>query len=215
MRSKVQRIDPAHPDPIIIQAAADIIHVGGLVAFPTETVYGLGTDAMNPDAIRRIYQAKGRTWRKPLLVLIADVAWLEELTAVIPDAARSLMDAFWPGPLTLTVPAASSVPRELLGPGTTIGIRFPGPSIAQTLTRTVGRSITAPSANRSGTPNPLSAEDVAASIGRDVDLIVDGGPATGEIPSTVVDVTTLPPTLIRPGCVPFDDILRVWRSHAG
>jgi L-threonylcarbamoyladenylate synthase len=211
---RMVRVDPEHPDPAVLQEAAAIIRSGGLVAFPTETVYGLGADCANRAAIRRIYEVKGRPERKPLLVLIADRSWLSCLTPSVPDRALGLMDAFWPGPLTLTFPAAPSVPRELLGDGTTIGIRLPGPSVAQALVRTVGGPVTAPSANRSGGPDPVSATAVRDDIGDRIDLILDGGAARQATPSTVVDLSGDAPRLIREGQVPFDAILRVWRAQA-
>ena len=206
-------VDPSHPDSDIIMQEADIIQQGDLVAFPTETVYGLGGDGMNPQAVKKVYQAKGRVSDKPLLVLIADPAWLSQLTDVVPDAARAVMDTFWPGPVTLTLPAAPNIPRELLGAGTTIGVRLPGPSVALSLVQSAGCPITAPSANRSGTPDPLTAMDVARSLGDSVDIILDGGPALDDRPSTVVDLSTPKPVLLRAGRVPFEDVLRVWRSY--
>ncbi|MBI4553794.1 MAG: threonylcarbamoyl-AMP synthase [Candidatus Latescibacteria bacterium] len=214
MRTPVRRVDPDRPDAAVIAEAARIILAGGLVAFPTETVYGLGADGTNPDAIRRVYMVKGRAFTKPLLVLIADRSWLAGLAEAVPDAAIPLMQRFWPGPLTLTFQAAPTVPPELLGGGTTIGVRLPGPSIAFDLTRTVGRPVTAPSANRSGAPNPTCAADVVIALDGEIDLILDGGQSGDSVPSTVVDVTTAPPTLIRPGRVPFDEIMRVWHGHA-
>lgn len=213
MRTPVRRVDPDHPDMTVLFDAARIIQSGGLVAFPTETVYGLGADAMNPDAIRRVYRVKGRAFTKPLLVLIADRSWLTDLVAAIPDTAIPLMDTFWPGPLTLTFQAAPTVPPDLMGGGTTIGVRLPGPSVALALTRAVGRPITAPSANRSGAPSPIHAQDVVAALDGKIDLILDGGPSVDSIPSTVLDVTTSPPTLIRPGRVPFDEIVRVFSKN--
>lgn len=214
MRTPVRWVDPGCPDATILADAARIIRTGGLVAFPTETVYGLGADGMNPDAIRRVYRVKGRALTKPLLVLIADPSWLHDLVAAVPDTAMPLMQTFWPGPLTLTFQAAPAVPPELLGGGTTIGVRMPGHAVALALTRAAGRPVTAPSANRSGAPNPLRAQDVASALDGEIDLILDGGASVDRVPSTVVDVTTSPPTFIRPGRIPFDEILRVWHTHA-
>ena len=206
-------IDQVHPDSDVIMHAAGIIKQGGLVAFPTETVYGLGCDSMNPEAVTKVYHAKGREGDKPLLVLIADPSWLAQLTDTISDAVHSLLDTFWPGPVTFTFPALPGVPRELLGAGTTIGVRFPGRSTALTLAEAVGRPITAPSANRSGTPNPLTARDVKNSLGTSVDMILDGGPASDDRPSSVVDVSKPQPALLRAGRIPFEKILQAWRSY--
>ncbi len=208
---RVLTIDPVHPDRNILQAAADIIRDGGLVAFPTETVYGIGADGTNPAAIRRIYEAKGRHESKPVLVLVSDREDLDRLVRCIPGRVHALMDACWPGPLTLVFPALESVPRELLGQGTTIGVRHSGAAIAGALCRAVGGPVTAPSANRSGEPEPLTAEDVAAQLGGRVDLILDGGPSPSDQPSTVVDVSTGTPRLIRAGCTPYDRVTEVWR----
>ena len=143
-------IDPVHPDETILLEAAGIIRDGGLVAFPTETVYGIGADGTNPAAIRLIYDAKGRHESKPILVLVSDRKDLDRLVRGIPGRVHALMDACWPGPLTLVFPAAENVPRDLLGQGTTIGVRHSGAEIAGALCKAVGRPITAPSANRSG-----------------------------------------------------------------
>lgn len=208
---RVLPIDPVHPDETILQAAADIIRDGGLVAFPTETVYGIGADGTNPAAIRRIYEAKGRPESKPILVLVSDRRDLDRLVRCIPGRVQALMDACWPGPLTLVFPALESVPRELLGQGTTIGVRHSGAAIAGALCRAVGGPVTAPSANRSGEPEPLTAEDVAAQLGDGVDLILDGGRSPSDRPSTVVDVSTGTPRLIRAGCTPYDRVMEAWR----
>lgn len=207
---RVVTIDPVRPDETILREAADIIRDGGLVAFPTETVYGIGADGTNSAAIRRIYEAKGRPDSKPILVLVSDRRDLDRLVRCIPGRVQALMDTCWPGPLTLVFPALESVPRELLGQGTTIGVRHSGAAIAGALCRAVGGPVTAPSANRSGEPDPLTAEDVAAQLGGRVDLILDGGRSPADRPSTVVDVSTGTPRLIRAGCIPYDRVTDVW-----
>lgn len=209
---KVIDIDPVRPDESILQEAADIIRNGGLVAFPTETVYGIGADGTNPAAIRRIYEAKGRPESKPILVLVSDRQDLDGLVRCIPSRVHALMDVCWPGPLTLVLPALEHVPRELLGQGTTIGVRHSGAAIAGALCRAVGGPVTAPSANRSGEKEPLTAEDVAVQLGDGVDLILDGGRSPSDRPSTVVDVTTGTPRLIREGGTPFGRVTDVWRQ---
>ncbi|MBM3265197.1 MAG: threonylcarbamoyl-AMP synthase [candidate division Zixibacteria bacterium] len=214
-KAPIIRIHPENPENALLEGAADLIRSGGLVAFPTETVYGLGADASDSEAVRRIYAAKGRPEHNPVLVLIADRSWLTSLVADIPACATPLMEAFWPGPLTLAFPAAPGVDSELLGGGTTIGVRYPGASVALRLTNTVGRPITAPSANRSGGPPPLTAQAVADDLEDRIDLILDGGPAGEAIPSTVVDVSGTAPRLVRPGRVAFEDILKVWNHATG
>ena len=209
---KLLPIDPIKPDKTILQVAADMIRGGGLVAFPTETVYGIGADGTNPAAIRRIYEAKGRPESKPILVLVSGRRDLDRLVRCIPGRVHALMDACWPGPLTLVLPALESVPRELLGDGTTIGVRHSDAAVAGALCRAVGGPVTAPSANRSGELEPLTAEDVADQLGDRVDLILDGGRSPSEQPSTVVDVSTGTPRLIRAGCTPFGRVTEVWRD---
>lgn len=206
-------IDPQCPDLTVVDKAARIIRAGGLVAFPTETVYGLAADAANSAAIRRIYTVKGRPEGKPILVLIADNAWLGNLTDSVSPQAEAVMTAFWPGPLTLAFQARSTVPPELLAGGTTIGVRFSNSLLALALGHAVGGPITAPSANPSGAENPLSAQDVQRNLGDQIDLILDGGPAPDAVPSTVVDVSGKTPVLIRPGKIPFEAVFRVW-THA-
>lgn len=213
MHPSVARVDPDKPDTRVLETAAGMIRRGGLVAFPTETVYGLGADATNPEAVERVFLAKGRDFSKPILVLIADRSWLSLLARDIPAPARVLMDAFWPGPLTLTFPARDAVPRALLGGGTTVGVRMPDVTLARRLVQAVGRPVTAPSANRSGSPNPVTAEQVALSLGDRIDLILDGGPSSSDVPSTVVDATVTPPALIRPGRIAYETILNVWNAH--
>ena len=208
---KTIAVDPVRPDRNVLKEAAAVIRDGGLVAFPTETVYGIGADGTNPTAIRRIYEAKGREESKPILVLVSHRRDLEGLVRCIPGRVRALMDSCWPGPLTLVFPALDSVPRELLGGGTTIGIRHSGAAIAGDLCRAVGGPVTAPSANRSGEREPLTAEDVTEGLGDRVDLILDGGRSPSDQPSTVVDVSDGTPRLIRAGCTSFVRVRDIWR----
>lgn len=209
---KVRTVDPVRPDRTVLKEAAGIVRAGGLVAFPTETVYGLGADGTNPAAIRRVYEAKGREDSKPILVLVSHRKDLARLVRCIPEGVHAVMDACWPGSLTLVFPALDSVPRELLGGGATIGVRHSGAAIAGGLCRATGGPVTAPSANRSGEPEPLTAEDVAAQLGDRVDLILDGGRSPSDQPSTVVDVSTGTPRLIRAGCTPFDRVEDAWHQ---
>lgn len=212
----LRTIDPLRPDEKTLAEAAGIIRDGGLVAFPTETVYGIAADGTSPAAVRRIYEAKGRHESKPILVLISDRKDLDGLVRCIPGSVHGLMDACWPGPLTLVLPASDRVPRDLLGGGTTIGVRLSAAAIAGALCRTVGRPITAPSANRSGGPEPLTAEDVAGQVGDRLDMILDGGHSPAVRPSTVVDVSTGEPRLIREGGTPYQRVLDIWhRRSAG
>lgn len=208
---KLLTVDPVRPDQTVLREAAGVVREGGLVAFPTETVYGLGADGTNPAAIRRVYEAKGRDESKPILVLVSQRKDLVHLVRCIPARVHAVMDACWPGPLTLVFPAMDNVPRELLGGGDTIGVRHSGAAVAGALCRAAGGPVTAPSANRSGEPEPLTAEDVAAQLGDRVDLILDGGRSPSDQPSTVVDISTGTPRLIRAGCTPYQRVEDAWR----
>ena len=207
---QIIEVNPENPDLSVIQKAAKLIQRGGLIAFPTETVYGLGSDGTSPEPIRKIYEAKGRPESKPILLLIDHLSWLDQLVFDIPKRAWHLMDAFWPGPLTLTFQATSRVPKELLGGGTTIGIRQTASPIAQALCKYSNLPITAPSANLTGNPDPLTADAVRKDLGKKVGMILDGGRTNTPTLSTIIDVTKEIPYLIRPGQVSFEDILNLW-----
>ncbi|WP_422000216.1 L-threonylcarbamoyladenylate synthase [Reyranella sp.] len=186
--------------PTHVEEAARLIRDGGLVAFPTETVYGLGADATNERAVARIFEAKGRPHFNPLIAHVADAAAAREFVRWTALADR-LAAAFWPGPLTLVLPRTEGSPIALLATAglDTVAIRAPAHPVAQALIRAAGRPIAGPSANRSGTVSPTRAEHVADSLGARVDLILDGGPCAVGLESTVLDLTTPRPTLLRPG----------------
>jgi len=189
-----------------IKRAAAVLRGGGLVAFPTETVYGLGADASNSAAVSRIYAVKGRPSDHPVIVHIADVGQLARWTRDVSDAAARLAARFWPGPLTLVLRRAHGVGDELTGGQETIGLRVPGHPIALELLREFGGGIAAPSANRFGRISPTTAEHVRRDLGSDVDLILDGGPCDIGIESTIVDLSRGRPVLLRPGRVGVTDI---------
>jgi len=189
--------------------AARIVLDGGVVAYPTETVYGLGANALNERAVRRVFQIKGRPSDKPLIVLARNRQELRSLVKEIPPWAKGLMDRFWPDGLTLVLEASSKVPEEVLGGGATIAVRISGNRIAQALMDLVRVPITAPSANLAGRPAPLSAEEVQKQLGDRVNLILDGGRACRATPSTILDVREEPVTLLRQGRVPLSEIRRV------
>lgn len=184
-----------------IARAAAILDSGGLVAFPTETVYGLGADAANPDAVRRIFEAKGRPADHPVIVHVADAVDLGVWARAVPEAARQLARAFWPGPLTLIVPRAGTVSDVLTGGQDTVGVRVPSHPVAQALLRVFGRGVAAPSANRFGRISPTTADHVRAELGDGVDLVLDGGQTDVGIESTIVDVSGSRPALLRPGMI--------------
>lgn len=201
MKTNVVTIDPVFPDPAAIAGAAEVLRAGGLVAFPTETVYGLGADGLNPAAIARVFHAKGRPPHNPLILHVADTASARELASAWPATADRLAAAFWPGPLTLVVPRAATVPDLVTGGGATIALRRPAHSVAAALIASVGRPIAAPSANRSTRLSPTRAEHVLADLDGRIEMILDAGPTPGGLESTVLDVTTMPPAILRPGLV--------------
>lgn len=184
-----------------IARAAAILDSGGLVAFPTETVYGLGADAANPEAVRRIFEAKGRPADHPVIVHVADAVDLGAWARTVPETARQLAHAFWPGPLTLIVARAAGVSDTLTGGQDTVGVRVPSHPVAQALLRAFGRGIAAPSANRFGRISPTTSDHVRAELGERVDLVLDGGQAEVGIESTIVDVSGERPALLRPGMI--------------
>ena len=184
-----------------ILKAAGIIKEGGLVAFPTETVYGLGADALSEEAAAKIYSAKGRPSDNPLIVHIAETNAVDRLAAEIPDKARALMEAFWPGPLTIILKKKACVPDTTTGGLDTVAIRMPSHPAALELIRKSGCYIAAPSANTSGRPSPTTAEHVAEDMTGRIDAIIDGGPVGIGIESTIVDLSEGIPTILRPGFI--------------
>ena len=185
-----------------IERAAAILRAGGLVAFPTETVYGLGADSANPDALRRLYAVKGRPSDHPVIVHVARAEQLDELALDVPEVARVLAEACWPGALTLVVrKRPAGVADEATGGLPTVGIRVPDHPIACALLEAFGRGVGAPSANRFGKVSPTTAQHVRDDLGPDVDLVLDGGPCTVGLESTIVDVTGAEPVILRVGGV--------------
>lgn len=184
-----------------LNKACEILQNGGLVAFPTETVYGLGADALNKEAAAKIYAAKGRPSDNPLIVHIADVAACDELASDIPAKARLLMESFWPGPLTIVLPKKDIVPDGTTGGLKTVAIRMPSHPVALELIKRSGVYIAAPSANTSGRPSPTIASHVVEDMDGKIDMIIDGGAVGIGIESTIVDMTGEIPTILRPGFI--------------
>ena len=184
--------------------ARKVLLQGGVIAFPTDTFYGLGVDPFNRDAVDQIFAIKGREKKKPLLLLISAREQLETLVRDITPAHSTLMQGFWPGPLTLLFEPGSGIVNYVSAG--LIGIRQPGNSMTRDLISSFGQAITAPSANLSGEAPPTSAKQVEQSLGSHLDLIIDGGTCPGGKPSTLVDATETPVRLIRPGAIPFNDI---------
>jgi len=199
--SHIHPVDPLHPAPAILARAASLLQRGQLVAFPTETVYGLGANALDPGAVQRIYEAKGRPEYNPLIVHVADAASAQRLVTVWPDAAERLTQRWWPGPLTIVLPKAISIPSEVTAGLGTVALRVPAHPVALALLHACGFPLAAPSANRSGQISPTTAEHVAHGLGDQVPMILDGGPTTVGIESTVVDLSGLNPVLLRPGMI--------------
>lgn len=206
MRTELIKIDPACPAHAFARCK-DVIHAGGVIAYPTDTFYGLGADPRNALAVGRLFQIKGRRADQPILILIPDAIqvryWAEEVT----PCAERLMKRFWPGPLTLVLKARPEVLPELTGGTGSLGIRVPGAGFGRELLRFLDSALTGTSANRTGGANPRSASDAMASLEGLVELVLDGGETPGGNPSTVVDVRSDKPVVIREGAVNARDII--------
>ncbi|MGK5638230.1 L-threonylcarbamoyladenylate synthase [Streptomyces sp. URMC 126] len=189
-----------------IEKAAEVLRAGGLVALPTETVYGLGADAEDPAAVGRIFQVKGRPPTHPLIIHIGGADQLDEWVEEVPATARLLAGRFWPGPLTLVLRRGRRVPLEATGGLETVAVRVPDHPVALALLAAFGGGITAPSANRFGSVSPTTADHVRAELGEGVDFVLDGGPCGVGVESTIVDVTGEAPSILRPGGVTREEI---------
>lgn len=189
------------PTPRALKKAVDILKEGGLVAFPTETVYGLGARALDAAAVKKIFAAKGRPADNPVIVHVSEAEQIDLLVAAIPSSAEALMARFWPGPLTLIFSRSHRVPAIVSAGLETVAIRSPDHPVAQALIRRLGEPIAAPSANRSGRPSPTRAEHVVGELGDRVPFILDGGPCRVGVESTVLDLVSDPPRILRPGAV--------------
>lgn len=213
MGTKVVKVDSADIDGKGIAEAAELIRSGGLVAFPTETVYGLGANALEPEASRKIYAAKGRPSDNPLIVHIADFSDLERIAAEIPPQAEVLAKAFWPGPLTMVVWKNDRVPYETTGGMDTVAVRMPAHPVALSLIRESGCLIAAPSANTSGKPSPTEAAHVIRDMDGRIPMILDGGTVGIGIESTIIDLTEEVPMVLRPGYITVDMLSGVLGSE--
>jgi L-threonylcarbamoyladenylate synthase len=202
----LDRIRPLAPDRDGLARAARVLRAGGLVAFPTETVYGLGADAFDPTAIARVFAAKGRPADNPLIVHLADTAELPRVVARTTPLARALAEAFWPGPLTLVLAAGDHVPTATTGGLTTVAVRVPDHPVASALLTLADLPVAAPSANRSGRPSPTTAAHVAADLGTEVEVILDGGACPVGVESTVVDARGERPVVLREGTITREDL---------
>jgi L-threonylcarbamoyladenylate synthase len=199
--TRVLTLDPTAPAGELLAGAAEVLRRGGIVAFPTETFYGLGAGALHGASVERLVRVKGRPEGKPLLVLVDSVAMVETVAADVPTLARALMARYWPGALTLVLRARPEVPAAVTAGSRTVGVRLSPHPIARGLVRALGGPVTGPSANPAGGAPPTTAAAVLAHFDGRIELVLDGGPTSGGEPSTVLDVTVDPPRLIRAGAV--------------
>ena len=204
MDTIIEKVDSGHIDTDVMEQAGKLIAEGELVAFPTETVYGLGGDALDPDASRRIYAAKGRPSDNPLIVHIADFDDMKRVAREVPEQAKKLADAFWPGPLTMVFPKSDIVPYGTTGGLDTVAVRMPSDPVANRLIKLAGVPVAAPSANTSGRPSPTTAQHVWQDMEGKIEMILDGGPVGIGVESTIVDVSGDVPTLLRPGAITME-----------
>ncbi len=201
MNTEIAVLTEDNIDKKVIKRAGDILRAGGLVAFPTETVYGLGGDALNPESSKKIYAAKGRPSDNPLIVHITNMEALEKIVTEIPEGARILSQRFWPGPLTMIFKKNDTVPRETTGGLDTVAVRMPSNKIAAAMIDAAGGYVAAPSANLSGRPSPTVAKYVIEDMNGRIDMIIDGGDSDVGLESTIVDFTAGEPMILRPGYI--------------
>lgn len=201
METKIEKIDRTAIDRTIIETAGTILKEGGLVAFPTETVYGLGANALDEEAARKTYAAKGRPSDNPLIVHIADKDALQDIVEYVPEGTDRLAEKFWPGPLTMIFRKSDKVPYGTTGGLDTVAVRMPDDEIARELILAGGGYVSAPSANTSGRPSPTTAQHVADDLSGKIEMILDGGSVNIGVESTILDMTSVPPVILRPGAV--------------
>ena len=194
----------------LIKSAVEALRLGSLVAYPTDTLYGLGADALNQAAVERVFETKGRPQGMPLPLLIGEMEQLSMIAETVPETAWKLAEAFWPGGLTLVVPVGPQIPALVTARGWKVAVRLPDHPVPRELARQLGRPITGTSANRSGGPEPTTAEEVRKQLGDAVDMVLEGGPTPTGRSSTVLDVTGEQPRVLRQGAVSVEDIQRVY-----
>jgi L-threonylcarbamoyladenylate synthase len=205
-------VDPEAPQRDALQEAAKWIRMGGLVALPTDTLYGLAADPFRADAVARVFAVKGRAEDRALPLIAADVDQIVQRLSPLSQIAEQLAAKFWPGPLTLLVPAPATLARDVTGGTGRVAVRVPDHDIARAICRAADRPITATSANRSGEPATADPAEVERALGDDIDLLIDAGPTRGGAPSTIVDVTGATPRLVRAGAVSWEDI-QAWLAE--
>jgi len=205
-------VDPREPDVRVVTEALRVLREGGIVAYPTETFYGLAVDARSRAACDRLFELKGRPQERALPCIVSGVPQLEAVSRDLGKAALLLARRFWPGPLTLVVEARPGLAASSAEGG--IAVRASGLRLARDLAEGLGAPVTATSANRSGSPPATTAEEVLSQLGSELDLLLDGGPCPGGLPSTIVDVRNTPPRLVRKGRVPFEEVERAIEESA-
>lgn len=208
METKIAIINAENKD-MLIREAADVIKKGGIVAFPTETVYGLGADALNAEAVEKIFIAKGRPQDNPLIIHIADISELKKYTKNVPEIAERIMDKFWPGPLTIILEKDDCIPNVTSANLNTVGVRMPSNEIARKLIRESGTTIAAPSANISGRPSPTDVERCIEDLDGKVDYILGEKKCDVGVESTIIDCSVYPPCILRPGGVTLEDLREI------
>jgi L-threonylcarbamoyladenylate synthase len=208
MDTKVLRCDPTAFDPSLLEDAANLIRNGDIVAFPTETVYGLGANALDAQAVAKIFQAKSRPADNPLIVHISAIEQITLLSSNFPSELKEICERFWPGPLTIVVPRSKKVPDIVTAGLDTVAVRFPAHPIARALIQLAGVPIAAPSANVSGRPSPTSASHVLTDLDGKIPYLIDGGSAAVGVESTVIDYFHSPPLILRPGGVTLEQLQR-------
>jgi len=199
-------IDPQKPAASALSEAADVVLAGGVVAIPTDTLYGLAADPFSPGAVARVFVAKGRPRERPMPLIAGDVDQVREHLGPLPPAGERLASAYWPGPLTLLVVRPSRLPADVTGGSAFVGVRVPDHEVARRLSLVCARPLTATSANISGEAGPADPDVVAQTLGGQIDLLLDAGPTRGGPPSTIVDVTGPRPRLIREGAIPWHEV---------
>lgn len=206
-------VDSTAPDPAVLARAAAAIRAGGVVAVPTDTLYGLAADPFSAEAVRRLFSIKDRALDRALPLIAADVAQIVAQLGELSPLARLLAERFWPGPLTLLVPAPDTMARDVSGGTGRVGVRVPAHAVALGLCRASGGVLTATSANVSGRPATGDPEEVVASLGPHVDIVLDAGKTGGGLPSTIVDVSALEPRLVRGGVIPWETVVSCLRRE--
>ena len=212
MSCRVLKINQTSPEHEKIERAAEILVQGGVIGYPTETVYGLGCDAYNSKAVERIFRLKQRDRRKALILIAGDIMQISDMVETIPEAAERLINNFWPGPLTLIFESSSRIKDCAFGRSKTVAIRIPDSLICQELIKETGFPLVSTSANRSGEPASTTAQQVQSVFQSELDLIIDGGPTSETIPSTLVDITRTPARIVREGAISSLEINTVLKT---